>query len=108
MKEKMRYVSVLMVCVILTVSLLVGTVSIPVLAGTQNDNKQTAYDNSELEGDFADNRVLVILNNHASLDYLETGYIDFPEVNARKIDSITKFSGEQIQELIAIRDNSSF
>ena len=68
MKNNLRFLA-LLVCAIMICSMNAVGMFVPVFS-EQLQREKKVYSKATMEHEFADNRVLVILNNEASLNYL--------------------------------------
>lgn len=60
-----------------------------------------------MENEFADNRVMVVLTNEASLNYLQTETFETQELSVGHIESFTSPRGKQIKAMVDERKNAS-
>lgn len=76
-------------------------------AESAKNKEQKIYSNATIEDEFADDSVMVVLKNEASLTYLDTQKIDFPEIKQKSIRNISQSKGKRVQAMIAERNNAS-
>ena len=69
--------------------------------------EQKVYSQATLDDAFADNRILVMLTNEASLSYLETGAAHFPELQHKSARNLSAFKGKQVRSMIEERNNTT-
>ena len=74
--------------------------------GAESGEKKI-YCNATLENEFAEDRIMVVLSNEASLEYLQTETMDFPELKQVNIKRFTDTRGKQIKTMMDERKNAS-
>ncbi len=106
----MRTMNRLLACVLCAALILLSPTTNPaisVLADDSSTEEQKIYSNATMEDAFADNYIMVVLNNEASLDYLQTEKIDFSEIKTARIESFTSPRGKDIKAMVDERKNAS-
>lgn len=72
-----------------------GEDSVPVMYTSSGEEK--VYANATVEDEFAENRVMVVLSNDASLDFHTYAATDFSEIGCAGIQDLSQASGRKIQ-----------
>ena len=93
--------------IILLLSLLSMCLTSVVSAEGEFVAEQKVYCSATMNDAFADDSILVVLNNEASLEYLETEKVDFPEVKYKRVRELTGASRKRIKSIIEERKNTS-
>ena len=73
----------------------------------QIQREEKTFSQATVKDAFVDNHVVVVLNNEASLDFLQTEEIDFSEVKHKNIRNISNAKGKRIEAMIETRKNAS-
>ena len=87
----------------LLISLLSAECILPTQARTTKKTAEKKYSFATINDAFDTQSVLVILNNDTSLKYLQNGRIDFPELNYKKVNSLSSAKGKRIRTMIEER-----
>ena len=78
-----------------------------VLAESTESEEQKIYSDATVDDAFADNSILVVLSNEASLDNLGTEKLNFTESNLKNVRDLTSSRGKQIKAMVDERNNAS-
>lgn len=99
MKRKVFLSSLAIVLAIcLATSSLVMALDDHLIADTIIGSKEEKiYSTATLEDDFADNRVLVVLTNEASVSLQNYGLSDFSEINCNRVSNLTQSATDLVQ-----------
>lgn len=89
---------------ILLFSIHASTFTYAIVPESTNNAEQKVYSTATLDDAFADNRILVILTNEASLNYLETGTVQFPELLHKSARNLSTFKGKQVRRMVVERE----
>ena len=115
-----------LICILLSVVLIFGlsssalalafeSVSIGTISTTEGIVEPKIYSNVSLEDDFADNRVMVVLNNAASLKLKTYTSADFPEIQCKSVNDLStasaarvsaKLRGENVAEVFGAKSEN--
>lgn len=103
-KKKIRKAILLYICAVLVFPLRVSELALSV---TAKSKEHKAYCNATMEEEFADDRILVVLSNKASLENLETGNVDFSEIKPKGARNLTSNHGQRVKTMVAERKKAS-
>ena len=112
-----------LICILLSVALILGlsgsvfavaleSVSIGPIETVEGIVEPKVFSNATLDDDFADNRVMVVLNNAASLKLKTYTAADFPEIGCASVNDLStataarvsaKLRGENVAEIFGAR-----
>ena len=115
-----------LICILLSVSLILGlsgsvfavaleSVSIGPIETVEGIVEPKVFSNATLDDDFADNRVMVVLNNAASLKLKTYTAADFPEIGCASVNDLStataarvsaKLRGENVAEVFGAKSES--
>lgn len=94
-----------LICGVLLFSAIDGGIGFTALAVDNEEEK--VYSNATIDDAFADNYIMVVLNNQASLEYLQTEKADFLGLEAASVESFTSPRGKQVKAMMDERSNAS-
>ena len=83
-------------------SLLLPELALPVTAESAKNKEQKIFSHATMEDKFADDSVMVVLKNEASINYLDTQKIDFPEIKQKSIRNISQSKGKQVRAMVEV------
>lgn len=63
-----------------------------------SSGEEKVYCNATTEDEFADNRVMVVLSNDASLDFNIYEAADFSEIDCAAVDDLSEASGKKYRQ----------
>ena len=115
-----------LICILLSVVLILGlsgsafavvfeSISIGTVDTVEGIVEPKVYSTATLEDDFADNRVVVVLNNAASLKLKTYTAADFPEIQCKSVEDLStasaarvsaKLRGENVAEVFGAKSES--
>ena len=102
-----RKIFALATCFILLLTIQTSAYYLAVFADSMNLAEQKVYSHATLDDAFADNRILIMLTNEASLSYLETGTVHFPELQYKSARNLSTYKEKQVRNMVAERDKST-
>ena len=109
MKKKLFCASLAVILAICLASstcvMAIGTNLVTDAIGDQDEVK--VYSNATIEDDFADNRVLVVLTNEASLSLSNYEALDFPEISCNEVCNLTQTATNIVQAELKRKDAAS-
>lgn len=98
MKKMKHWVSIMLTIVMLLNLMQMGVHVYADGSEAAENTAETVYSEADMDGDFADDRVLVVLDNKASLANLNCDTVDFSEIGGYSVRNLTEATGVQIQE----------
>lgn len=100
------------ICYLLTATLMIAIGGIqfvlPVNATYIGTEEVKVYDTATIDDDFAENRVMVVLNNTASRDSRNYTPSDFSEIACKSIQDLSTAKGAKVQAKLRGGGNSGF